>query len=432
MRCGVLANRVLICLAIGAVTNIVVTGWISSRDRAKYPVWLGGRKDPPGWPNGTPPNWVPPTAHARNELPRIETEMWEYKGPRPDDLFEVIPTFVDRDGSRSETFGGSLSFSGQAASVTPSNRSTSAVLTDLASSEDRTVVHTNLGWPYRCASGTSWLSHKFDAASGTWNTQIVKNSGMLAFKLNPQQPWTKLHPWHPLWLGLIGNIVTFALPPFALWLTWALCMHRFRRESGRCPQCGYAVGWMTTCSECGRVGAAWTQRRMDRFKRRRARRHEGRALVVSAAGLVAICSVVWVMTGLLVEYKSQRYIISTWAASLMFGRADQPWAYPGWALHSTKLHNEWLPRIYQNRQSTQLIIPLWPIFVPLIFMVIRPLWNRAILRAARDTEHALTTRQADAKGDESTVLNPSTTSTHPSKSPPAHSSPAPVPLKAEP
>jgi hypothetical protein len=125
---------------------------------------------------------------------------------------------------------------------------------------------------------------------------------------------------------------------------------------------------------------------MERFKLRRQRRHEKKFVAASIAGLVLLAAIGWSSSRLLAEYKTTRYIVAVWYGTCMFGRSTTNWKYPGGAVYRTQLPNEWLPRVRQSTESEQFLIPLWPLVIPLLGVGLKPLWNRAILRAARDAE----------------------------------------------
>ncbi len=66
-------------------------------------------------------------------------------------------------------------------------------------------------------------------------------------------------PYSPIWTGLLGNITALGASAAGLaWLARSAVRLR-RRRSGRCESCGYEVGTLDACPECGRGRARRVQ-----------------------------------------------------------------------------------------------------------------------------------------------------------------------------
>lgn len=386
-------------LAFGLLANVIVATWLCSRSVSSAFILMEK------WPPGTPATWPPSPSAYEHESEWLVRLRWESLAERPEDLYTVLPTFKDRtDIPRSWQFQrpsgkslfdpdfGKANGDGADSKAVATARTAAVVLAELAVRPDFTALRIESGWPYRCLRGECWFESRVDPATGQWKSTFARNRGIISTRDSIASPYVSLYPGRPMIAGLLGNTVTFASAPIMLIAGFWMIRRRFFGEAGRCPECGYAVGWMTVCSECGRRGAAWTDRRMGRFRRRRKRRHQGKIVVTAIAGLTLIGCFGWISTGLLAEAKTKHYIVAVWSWTVMIGESTSEWKYPGKALYATSLPNEWIVRVRRTPESTQLILPLWPAAIPMVFLIVRPWWNWRILRAARDTEHALRSR----------------------------------------
>ena len=80
------------------------------------------------------------------------------------------------------------------------------------------------GWPFRC------IEHSSKNVSG-------KSVG---------------GRWNPVWNGIAANSAVFIVPAFTAIIVVGIVRRMRRVLRWRCPDCGYAVSTVATCSECGR------------------------------------------------------------------------------------------------------------------------------------------------------------------------------------
>jgi hypothetical protein len=74
---------------------------------------------------------------------------------------------------------------------------------------------------------------------------------------------TRPLPTRPLVLGLLGDAVFYGAGIAALWYSVPAARRAMRRRRGQCASCGYALGGLATCPECG-TSASGLIRRMVR------------------------------------------------------------------------------------------------------------------------------------------------------------------------
>jgi len=91
-------------------------------------------------------------------------------------------------------------------------------------------------------------------------------------------PETRVLPLRPLWLGFILNSALYAVFLGVLWFGPLALRRSVRIRRRRCPGCGYPVGTMSHCAECGSrlpssLRAVWEAH--DR-QRRAADEHDGK------------------------------------------------------------------------------------------------------------------------------------------------------------
>lgn len=110
------------------------------------------------------------------------------------------------------------------------------------------------GWPWPAAAG--WYREDFEQHVVP-GEQSRRTSGTgeaigLRCRLDRWQNVEWAIPVRPVWSGLLANVGVFALAAMAL-LTTPGCWRRYvRRWEGRCVACGYELGGLPRCPECGR------------------------------------------------------------------------------------------------------------------------------------------------------------------------------------
>ncbi|GJM19192.1 MAG: hypothetical protein DHS20C14_14050 [Phycisphaeraceae bacterium] len=129
------------------------------------------------------------------------------------------------------------------------------------------------GWPARCAFREDYVaSYDFDdsvaPSSGERDQIYDEYMSMLRDRVpsrmgismghpgyRARTPWgtpEEVHlPTAPIWLGLIINIACYGTLWYAPGAIWRGCRRWRRSRSGRCLACGYNLGGLTTCPECG-------------------------------------------------------------------------------------------------------------------------------------------------------------------------------------
>ncbi len=108
---------------------------------------------------------------------------------------------------------------------------------------------------------TRWERIADDGSWPDWKDEPNSVSGWVTADAVPTPPGADavLVPWRPIWLGLLVNAAVFALILFLLVAAVRGIAARlrqdqivWRRETGACEHCGYALGNLTRCPECGR------------------------------------------------------------------------------------------------------------------------------------------------------------------------------------
>lgn len=125
------------------------------------------------------------------------------------------------------------------ASLVPSSPLPGRARTALSAPVD-TVEYYEVGWPWRMAWGVHGSGYQLAKGTdvGLWRIAAFGDV------------W--LTPYLPLWPGLLGNTLFYAvlvLTPIVLW-RWRTLRRRARR--GLCVACGYELGaGVEACPECG-------------------------------------------------------------------------------------------------------------------------------------------------------------------------------------
>ncbi len=107
------------------------------------------------------------------------------------------------------------------------------------------------GWPMPCLASRSSATTT-GARSASWSMRIWPATA--TGSAVPRDPDKGAVPLRPLPLGLAANTLLFAAPPFIVLAAIPAGRRALRRRRGLCPVCGYAVGGLDRCPECGTDG----------------------------------------------------------------------------------------------------------------------------------------------------------------------------------
>jgi hypothetical protein len=106
------------------------------------------------------------------------------------------------------------------------------------------------GWPFACLSA--------DGRTEGWTVPIrwrlpdpVWTGYNASAPALGQLPHTRSIPRRVEWAGMVANVSIFGLAPWLAWHLWTAARWRLRIVRGRCGRCGYEVGGLSTCPECG-------------------------------------------------------------------------------------------------------------------------------------------------------------------------------------
>ncbi len=101
------------------------------------------------------------------------------------------------------------------------------------------VTRLRRGWPFHCLEGALWTPGTGAARA---DALIVANGSTGRV--------TRL-PYRPLWTGLLGDAVLYALAFAALATVPRFVERLVRRVRTRCPECNHVLAGATRCPECG-------------------------------------------------------------------------------------------------------------------------------------------------------------------------------------
>lgn len=222
---------VLICLVIGALTNVGVAVWnvrrhhaadLAAEAKLKGTMWEFG-----GWRRyGQSP--LSKTDVAQSPPPPRMPHEWPLDGwSRTDEEF----------GSLRKQFFVHLEDK-------PETHTVSNALLD------------EVGWPCRCFWRATFMKSVYLKNGSRSQDSALEDTGELY-----------LSPWWSSWLGvrslpsnvhvlaLAANTVTYAMAPLGLWLLVVALVRWRRHREGVCVGCGYDLSGLQTggrCPECGR------------------------------------------------------------------------------------------------------------------------------------------------------------------------------------
>jgi len=104
------------------------------------------------------------------------------------------------------------------------------------------------GLPFVCFRWRQPLAMK---SSSTALVPLQSHVGFLerGLSLSPGR-WNRVGI-DPIWSGFVGNVFAFWMLCFSIVCAWTLGRRHVRRHRGRCIQCGYQIGELSGCPECG-------------------------------------------------------------------------------------------------------------------------------------------------------------------------------------
>lgn len=113
----------------------------------------------------------------------------------------------------------------------------------------QTVV--TAGWPLRCLAGEARsIDHNF----GGW-VDSVEESTLWAAAVPAAIVRTgmgvRIAPLRPLWSGLVFNTLVWTLLVALAIRCGEMIRSSVRRRAGKCGRCGYSIGSIGPCPECG-------------------------------------------------------------------------------------------------------------------------------------------------------------------------------------
>ena len=108
-------------------------------------------------------------------------------------------------------------------------------------------------------SGAGWPLRAFRCASGNMYTPDAKGwmiGGTRGHRVMWKQGRPILMPMEPVWLGLVGNTLFYALLLFVLWHSPSVIRRLVRHRRGQCLNCGYDRRGHEPASPCPECGVA--------------------------------------------------------------------------------------------------------------------------------------------------------------------------------
>lgn len=101
------------------------------------------------------------------------------------------------------------------------------------------------GWPVPCLYNVSGVRFPPPRSDGS-----LISAG--AIRVAKRRNLGGLIPYFILWKGLAVNTVVYASVVLAIWHAKIVCVRALRARRGCCRYCGYELGPMMICPECGR------------------------------------------------------------------------------------------------------------------------------------------------------------------------------------
>lgn len=110
-------------------------------------------------------------------------------------------------------------------------------------------VGVEAGWPWRsvyaCAPDPA-------LGSGTPRAGVLAAANLIGAWRIPWGAETRVLPWRVLGWGTVGNVVVYGVVFLTLIAGPGAVRTSVRRRGQRCETCGYPVGGLAICPECGR------------------------------------------------------------------------------------------------------------------------------------------------------------------------------------
>lgn len=106
------------------------------------------------------------------------------------------------------------------------------------------------GWPFRCLM----CLIRYQNRSDSWSTALtdwgISLGARSTAEFDPKSGGLAL-PLRPIWLGLAGNVLVYALIVILFTTLIRTLRKHFGPRSGCCPVCGYDLRFVRGCPECG-------------------------------------------------------------------------------------------------------------------------------------------------------------------------------------
>lgn len=112
------------------------------------------------------------------------------------------------------------------------------------------AVAVEAGWPFPCMYG-EWWSDSLDPLASSGCLHAVR----MQARMEPGTRWAlrleRIIPTGILWTGLAADSAFYALALWVVLIGPRSLRRLLRARRHQCPSCGYPIGTLPTCTECG-------------------------------------------------------------------------------------------------------------------------------------------------------------------------------------
>lgn len=119
----------------------------------------------------------------------------------------------------------------------------------------------SVGWPAKCFEGLIVRRLDPNGARGCVSGPATKPAERIGVcHANISMGGRAFHaefPYHPLWWGLIVNVIVWAAGLWSVAFAASALRRRISLRRGVCPNCKYPIGVSEVCTECGAELAEW-------------------------------------------------------------------------------------------------------------------------------------------------------------------------------